>query len=70
MYERVGNLLSRYSLVYGLFNDDVSTSDHIASDDRMINELEIIWKEAVMAEIKELSQHLPGQRKTMKSPSG
>jgi hypothetical protein len=27
-----------HSAVYGLLNDSVSTSDYIASDDRMVNE--------------------------------
>jgi hypothetical protein len=31
------------------FNDTVSSSDYVASNGRMINELERIWKEAVVA---------------------
>jgi hypothetical protein len=31
-----------------LFNDAVNSSDYIVSDDRMINELERMWKEAVV----------------------
>jgi hypothetical protein len=34
--------------ICGLFIDTVSSSDYIASDDGMINELERIWKEAVV----------------------
>jgi hypothetical protein len=35
--------------ICGIFNDAVSSSDYIASIDRKINELEMIWKEAVVA---------------------
>jgi hypothetical protein len=33
-----------YLFVYGLLNDSVSSSDYMASDDRMVNELERIRK--------------------------
>jgi hypothetical protein len=36
-------------LLLGLFNDAVSSSVHIQLNDTMINELERIWKEAVVA---------------------
>jgi hypothetical protein len=32
-----------------LFNDAVSSSDNIASSDKTIDELEIIWKKTVVA---------------------
>jgi hypothetical protein len=38
-----------YIYLCGLFNDTISSSDNIALDDRMINELERIRKEVVMA---------------------
>jgi hypothetical protein len=34
---------------YDLFNDAVSSLHYIKSNARMINELEIMWKEAVVA---------------------
>jgi len=34
---------------YGLFNDAVSSTLYVAPTDRMNNELERIWKEAVVA---------------------
>jgi hypothetical protein len=34
--------------IHGLFNDSVSTSGYTASNERMNNELERIWKEAVI----------------------
>jgi hypothetical protein len=39
-----------YSFIYSLFNDAFNSSDYIASNERMIvnNELERIWKEAVV----------------------
>jgi hypothetical protein len=37
-----------YLFICGLFNDAVSNSDYIVSDDRVVNELDRIWKEAVM----------------------
>jgi hypothetical protein len=41
--------LHHIRFICGLFNDAVSSSDYIAPDDRMINELEMIWKEMVVA---------------------
>jgi hypothetical protein len=38
----------KYSIC-DLFNDAVISSHYIASNDVMINELEIIWKEAAVA---------------------
>jgi hypothetical protein len=38
-----------FLFVCGLFNDAVSSSDYVASNDRMINELEWIWKDAIVA---------------------
>jgi hypothetical protein len=35
-------------LFCGLFNDSVSISDYIASNGRIIDELERIWKEAAV----------------------
>jgi hypothetical protein len=51
-----------YLFICGLFNDTVSSSDYIASNDRVItnNEQERIWKEAVVTYCKVLSRHLPG----------
>jgi hypothetical protein len=47
-----------------LFNNVVSSSDYIASDNRVINNvLERMWKEAVVSEFKGLSQHLTGGTK-------
>jgi hypothetical protein len=34
--------------ICGLFNDAFSSSDYIASNGRMINELQRIWKEAIV----------------------
>jgi hypothetical protein len=36
-------------VTYDLFNDAVSSTDYIALNNRMNNELERTWKEAVMA---------------------
>jgi hypothetical protein len=44
--------------VRGLFNDAVSSLNYKTSNDRMMNELKSIWKEAVVAQFKVLSQHL------------
>jgi hypothetical protein len=41
-------ILFIYLFIHVLFNDAVSSSDYTASNDRMINKLEMIWKEAVM----------------------
>jgi hypothetical protein len=49
-----------YLFVCGLFNNAVSSSDYIASNNMMVNELERIWKEAVMVYFKLLSWHLRG----------
>lgn len=38
-----------YLFTYGLFNDAVTRSYCISLDDRMDNELERVWKEAVLA---------------------
>jgi hypothetical protein len=53
---------TEYLFIYSLFNDAFIISDYIASNERMIvnNELESMWKEAVMAQFKVLSRHLPG----------
>jgi hypothetical protein len=42
--------------VCGLINDSVSSSNYIASNDRMINEMKRIWKEAVVTYFKILFQ--------------
>jgi hypothetical protein len=34
--------------ICGLLNDAVGNSDFIASEERVVNELEKIWKEAVV----------------------
>jgi hypothetical protein len=34
--------------IYSLFNNAVNSSGYILSNDRMNNELEMMWKEAVM----------------------
>jgi hypothetical protein len=64
----------RVYFIYSLFNDTFSKSDYIASNERMIvnNELERKWKEAVVAQFKVLSRHLPGGTKENheKSQSG
>jgi hypothetical protein len=39
-------------LIYDLFNAAVFSSDYTASNDGMINELENVWKEAVVAYLK------------------
>lgn len=44
--------------ICGLF-DTVSNPDYVALNIRMINEMERMWKEVIMACFKELSQHLP-----------
>jgi hypothetical protein len=38
-----------YLVISCLFNDTVSSSDYIASNDRVNNKLEIIWNEVVVA---------------------
>jgi hypothetical protein len=38
--------------IYSLFNNAVSSSGYIMSNDRMNNELEMMWKEAVMYNFK------------------
>lgn len=45
-------------LIYGLFSDDVSSSDFIALNDR-INEqrFKMIWNKVVRVDFKALSQH-------------
>lgn len=48
-------------MVCCLFNDDVSSSVSISPDDGVIEELEDIWKEAVVAHFKELFTDLPGE---------
>jgi hypothetical protein len=50
---------------YNLFNAAFNISDYIASNERMIvnNELERMWKEAVVAKFMVLSRHLPGGTK-------
>lgn len=50
-----------------LFNEDVGGSDYISSDDRMIKELERIWKEAVLSFVWNGWRK---QRKTSVSVSG
>jgi hypothetical protein len=40
--------------------DVISSSYHIASNGRMITELETVWKRAVVAWYEALSRHLPG----------
>jgi hypothetical protein len=44
----------------GLFNDAVSSSDCIASNDRMNNELEKIWKEGIVAKFMAIPRNLRG----------
>jgi hypothetical protein len=51
-----------------LFNDTVSISDCIASNDRTNNELERIWKEALVVQLKAISLHL-SEKKITKNPS-
>jgi hypothetical protein len=50
-FEFVIQSLILFILIYNLFNDAFSISDYIASNERMIvnNELERMWKEAVVA---------------------
>jgi hypothetical protein len=40
--------LTRF-FIFGLFHDTFSGLDYIASNDRIITELERVWKEAVIA---------------------
>jgi hypothetical protein len=51
-----------YLSFYSLFSCVFSVSGYVVSNKRMIvnNELERMWKEAVMASFKVLSKHLPG----------
>jgi hypothetical protein len=45
-----GKSSQKYLLfICGLFNGTFSSSDYTASNNKMINELERIWKEMVMA---------------------
>jgi hypothetical protein len=48
----------RLYFICGLFNDAVSSLDCIALNDTVINELERMWKEAVMAQFKVLTWKL------------
>jgi hypothetical protein len=45
----IGALDFIYLLIYCLCNDTVSSPSYVASNVRVINELERIWKEVVMA---------------------
>jgi hypothetical protein len=45
----------------GVFNDSLSSSEYITSNDRMIIDNELIWKEAGMAEFMVLSRQFPGR---------
>jgi hypothetical protein len=47
--------------IYGLFYDAVRSSDSTEFSGRIINELERMWKEAVMAYLKTLSWHSPAE---------
>jgi hypothetical protein len=40
--------LKIYLFIYGLLKEDITPSDYRASKDRMVSELERIWKEAVV----------------------
>jgi hypothetical protein len=54
-------ILTYFISVRDLFNDAVSISDYIASNDGIIiNELEISWKKAIVTQFKAVSQPLPG----------
>jgi hypothetical protein len=48
--EHLTNIWQNYYLfISSLFNDTVSSLDYIASNARMINELERIWKKTAVA---------------------
>jgi hypothetical protein len=51
-----------FLFISDFFNDAVTSSDNVASNDRMISEYELerIWKEAAMTYFKVLSWHLSG----------
>jgi hypothetical protein len=42
-------IINRILFIYGLFNDAVSVPDYTVSKDRIINELERIWYEAIVS---------------------
>lgn len=49
--------------VCGLFNNSISSSDYTVSNGSMINELERIWKDVVMAAVFHASFVYAGTRK-------
>jgi hypothetical protein len=55
------NALSCDVFIYCLFHDAIIISDCIALSGQIINELESMWREAVMIEFEVLSQHLLGE---------
>jgi hypothetical protein len=57
-----------HRFIYGLFNDAVSSSDYIQSNDRAINELEAMGKEASVACVRDyIGICLQGQRNATKN---
>jgi hypothetical protein len=53
-------LIIYFYVLCSLFNDAFSSSAYISSNERMISELERIWKKAVVAQLKVLSRNLRG----------
>jgi hypothetical protein len=49
-----------YLFLYGLLKEAITLSDYIASKDKMVSELERIWKEAVVTYFRELCRNLTG----------
>jgi hypothetical protein len=49
------------AFTYALLYNTDRISNHIELNDRMTNELERIWKEVIIAQLKVLYQQLPGQ---------
>jgi hypothetical protein len=49
--------------ICGLFNDTFISSDYITLNERMMNELERMWNEAVVAKFRVLYWNLPGKTK-------
>jgi hypothetical protein len=46
---KLKNIETWLAFIYGLYNNPVSHSDYMMLNDRVINEVERMWKEVVMA---------------------
>jgi hypothetical protein len=48
------------NIISSLLNSTISISDYIASYDRVVSELEWMWKEVIIPSFDIVSWHLPG----------